>query len=84
MASERTDKDGYALVAEGVTKQFGTLLANNNVTFSVKKGEVHALLARMERARQLSVTSSTVSTNLTVVEFSSTERKCISILPRMQ
>jgi ABC-type uncharacterized transport system ATPase subunit len=44
MASERTDKDGYALVAEGVTKQFGTLLANNNVTFSVKKGEVHALL----------------------------------------
>jgi ABC-type uncharacterized transport system ATPase subunit len=44
MASEKTDKDGYALVAEGVTKQFGTLLANNNVTFSVRKGEVHALL----------------------------------------
>jgi simple sugar transport system ATP-binding protein len=44
MASERTDQDEYALVTEGVTKQFGTLLANNNVTFKVRKGEIHALL----------------------------------------
>ena len=44
MASEKNNPTDLALVAEGVTKQFGTLLANNNVTFSVRRGEVHALL----------------------------------------
>ena len=44
MASQRTNPVDLALATEGVTKQFGTLLANNNITFSLKRGEVHALL----------------------------------------
>lgn len=44
MEPERTDQGSLAIVAEGVTKQFGKLLANNNVTFNVRHGEVHALL----------------------------------------
>lgn len=44
MERETSHRDDFALVTEGVTKQFGTLLANNNVTFKVKRGEVHALL----------------------------------------
>jgi ABC-type uncharacterized transport system ATPase subunit len=44
MASEKTNPSDYALVAEGVTKQFGTLLANSNITFGLRRGEVHALL----------------------------------------
>jgi ABC-type uncharacterized transport system ATPase subunit len=44
MEPEKTDQRDYALVAEGITKQFGRLLANNNVTFNLKHGEVHALL----------------------------------------
>ncbi len=44
MEPEKADQRSLALAAEGITKQFGTLLANNNVTFSLKRGEVHALL----------------------------------------
>lgn len=34
----------YALQMEGITKKFGDIYANDNVTFSVKWGEIHALL----------------------------------------
>jgi len=44
MAPERTDREVFALQTDGITKQFGTLLANNNVTFTLRRGEVHALL----------------------------------------
>lgn len=34
----------FTLEARGITKQYGAVLANSNVDFSVKAGEVHALL----------------------------------------
>ena len=33
-----------------ITKRFGTLLANNGVSFSVRAGQVHALLGDVEEA----------------------------------
>jgi len=44
MSPETTHPEDFALAAEGVTKQFGELLANNNVNFGLRRGEVHALL----------------------------------------
>lgn len=29
---------------KGITKEFGTVIANNNIDFSLRKGEIHALL----------------------------------------
>ena len=34
----------YAVEMIGITKRFGPLIANNDVTLQVKKGEIHALL----------------------------------------
>ncbi|NIZ19036.1 ABC transporter ATP-binding protein [Entomospira culicis] len=34
----------YAIEFKGITKRFGSLLANNDVSWRIKKGEVHALL----------------------------------------
>lgn len=34
----------YAVEMQGITKQFGTVLASNNVHFCLEKGEIHALL----------------------------------------
>jgi len=33
-----------ALYMEGITKRFGQVLANNNITLELKKGEIHGLL----------------------------------------
>lgn len=34
----------YAVEMQGITKQFGNVLASNNVHFCLEKGEIHALL----------------------------------------
>ena len=34
----------YELEFRNVTKRFGTMLANDHISFGVKKGEVHALI----------------------------------------
>ena len=41
---DTTHDSDYALVAERITKRFGSLAVNDNVAFSVRRGEVHALL----------------------------------------
>ena len=37
------DKD-QVVVMHGITKKFGSVIANNNVDFSLKRGEIHAVL----------------------------------------
>ena len=36
--------DEYAIEMLGITKSFGTLIANDGIDLRVKKGEIHALL----------------------------------------
>ena len=33
----------YAIELKGITKRFPGVVANNNISFSVEKGEIHAL-----------------------------------------
>src|SRR3954465_2232600 len=36
--------DALALELRGITKRFGSLVANNAIDFELKRGEIHALL----------------------------------------
>ena len=38
------DLSGFSVVMKGITKKFPSVLANDNVDFMVKKGEIHALV----------------------------------------
>jgi ABC-type uncharacterized transport system ATPase subunit len=40
------NNDGMLLEVEGITKAFPGVLANDNVTFDLRKGEIHALLGQ--------------------------------------
>jgi len=43
-AGDNGDKNEPRLELKGITKQFPGVLANDDVSFSIKKGEIHALL----------------------------------------
>ena len=37
---------GYAIEMLGITKKFPGIIANDNITLQLKKGEIHALLGK--------------------------------------
>lgn len=41
--------DAYAIEMLNITKKFPGIIANDNITLQLKKGEIHALLGRTER-----------------------------------
>ena len=38
------EQSPYAIDMQNIVKQFGSVIANDDVNFQVKKGEIHALL----------------------------------------
>ena len=40
------------LKASGLTKKFGSFVANDSINIEIKKGEIHALLGEMEQVSQ--------------------------------
>lgn len=38
------DNEGYAIVADGLTKQFGSFVATDHITFKVRRGEIFGFL----------------------------------------
>ena len=38
--------DDYIIEMLGITKEFPGIIANDNITLRLKKGEIHALLGR--------------------------------------
>ena len=54
LGKQRYDiKDGEPLVQmKSITCRFGNLIANQNVDFDLARGEIHALLAKMELVKQ--------------------------------
>lgn len=38
------DLSGMAVAMKGITKRFPSVIANDNIDFFVKKGEIHALV----------------------------------------
>ena len=41
---DRQNESSYAIECRGITKRFGTVLANDNINLGVRKGEILALL----------------------------------------
>jgi ABC-type glutathione transport system ATPase component len=48
VAAERA-VTGYAITVEGLRKRYGSLLAVDGISFSVKNHEIFGILGRMER-----------------------------------
>lgn len=42
----------YAIELKELTKRFNQFTANDKISFSVKKGEIHALQEKTERVRR--------------------------------
>ena len=45
--------EDYVVEMLGITKRFKGITANDNITLRLKRGEIHALLAKTERENPL-------------------------------
>ena len=41
---EKVNMENYAIEMLGITKRFPGIIANDNITLQLRKGEIHALL----------------------------------------